>query len=46
VIGEVAKKVGGSEGGRPDMVEGGGKDSAALDSALAESYHTVERPLQ
>jgi alanyl-tRNA synthetase len=42
VIAEVAKKVGGSGGGRPDMAEAGGKDPAALDSALADSYHVVE----
>jgi alanyl-tRNA synthetase len=46
VIAEVAKKVGGSGGGRPDMAEAGGKDPAALDSALAESYNVVERLLQ
>ncbi len=42
IIAEVAKKVGGSGGGRPDMAEAGGKDPAALDSALAESYAVVE----
>jgi alanyl-tRNA synthetase len=42
IIAEVAKKVGGSGGGRPDMAEAGGKDPAALDSALAESYSVVE----
>jgi alanyl-tRNA synthetase len=42
VIAEVAKKVGGSGGGRPDMAEAGGKDSAALDAALADSYRVVE----
>ncbi len=42
VIAEVAKKVGGSGGGRPDMAEAGGKDPAALDSALADSYRVVE----
>jgi alanyl-tRNA synthetase len=46
VIAEVAKKVGGSGGGRPDMAEAGGKDPAALDAALAESYNVVERLLQ
>ena len=45
IIAEVAKKVGGSGGGRPDMAEAGGKDPAALDSALAESYSVVERLL-
>jgi alanyl-tRNA synthetase len=42
VIAEVAKKVGGSGGGRADMAEAGGKDPAALDSALADSYRVVE----
>jgi alanyl-tRNA synthetase len=42
IIAEVAKKVGGSGGGRPDMAEAGGKDPSALDSALAESYGVVE----
>ncbi len=41
IISEVAKKVGGSGGGRPDMAEAGGKDPAALDSALAASYDVV-----
>jgi alanyl-tRNA synthetase len=45
IIAEVAKKVGGSGGGRPDMAEAGGKDPAALDSALAESYAVVEQLL-
>jgi alanyl-tRNA synthetase len=34
VIAQVAKAVGGSGGGRPDMAEAGGKDPEALDSAL------------
>jgi alanyl-tRNA synthetase len=46
IIAEVAKKVGGSGGGRPDMAEAGGKDPASLDSALAESYAVVEKLLQ
>jgi alanyl-tRNA synthetase len=45
IIAEVAKKVGGSGGGRPDMAEAGGKDPAALDSALNESYDVVARLL-
>ncbi len=35
IVGAVAKLVGGSGGGRPDMAEAGGKDPAALDAALA-----------
>ena len=46
IIAEVAKKVGGSGGGRADMAEAGGKDPAALDSALNASYDVVERLLQ
>jgi len=46
IIAEVAKKVGGSGGGRPDMAEAGGKDPAALDAALAASYGVVESMLQ
>ena len=46
IIAEVAKKVGGSGGGRPDMAEAGGKDPAGLDAALAESYDVVESLLQ
>jgi len=46
IISEVAKKVGGSGGGRPDMAEAGGKDPAALDSALDASYGVVESLLR
>jgi len=46
IIAEVAKKVGGSGGGRPDMAEAGGKDPSALDSALGDSYLIVEKLLQ
>ncbi len=42
VIGPVAQKVGGKGGGRPDLAEAGGKDPAALDSALAEAYSIVD----
>ena len=42
VIGPVAQKVGGKGGGRPDLAEAGGKDAAALDSALADVYSVVE----
>jgi alanyl-tRNA synthetase len=45
VIGPVAQKVGGKGGGRPDLAEAGGKDPAALDSALAEAYGVVESML-
>jgi alanyl-tRNA synthetase len=42
VVGKVAEKVGGKGGGRPDLAEAGGKDAAALDSALDEVYKIVE----
>jgi len=42
VIAPVAQKVGGKGGGRPDLAEAGGKDSAALDAALGEAYGIVE----
>ncbi len=42
VIGPVAQKVGGKGGGRPDLAEAGGKDAAALDSALDEAYTIVD----
>jgi alanyl-tRNA synthetase len=42
VIAPVAQKVGGKGGGRPDLAEAGGKDSAALDAALGEAYGVVE----
>jgi alanyl-tRNA synthetase len=42
IVGKVAEKVGGKGGGRPDLAEAGGKDAAALDSALAEVYKVVE----
>jgi alanyl-tRNA synthetase len=42
VIGPVAQRVGGKGGGRPDLAEAGGKDSAALDAALGEAYGVVE----
>jgi len=46
VIGPVAKKVGGSGGGRADLAEAGGKDPEALDAALAEVYAVVESLLK
>jgi len=42
VIGPVAQKLGGKGGGRPDLAEAGGKDPAALDSALDAVYAVVE----
>jgi alanyl-tRNA synthetase len=42
---EVAQRVGGSGGGRPDLAEAGGKDPAGLPKALEEVYGIVERML-
>src|SRR5699024_5976169 len=36
VVGHVAAQIGGKGGGRPDMAQGGGTDSPALDTALTE----------
>jgi alanyl-tRNA synthetase len=37
--------VGGSGGGRPDLAEAGGKDTSALEGAIAQVYLIVERML-
>ena len=34
IVQELAKLVGGSGGGRPDLAEAGGKDTSAVESAL------------
>ena len=45
LVSAVAQAVGGKGGGRPDMAEAGGKDAAALPSALADVYTKVEAML-
>ncbi|MGC2298010.1 MAG: alanine--tRNA ligase [Acidobacteriaceae bacterium] len=42
VIGPIAKLVGGSGGGRPDMAEAGGKDADQLDAALKSAADVVK----
>jgi alanyl-tRNA synthetase len=42
VVGQIAKLVGGSGGGRPDMAEAGGKDAGQLDAALQGAAKVVE----
>jgi alanyl-tRNA synthetase len=42
VMQQLAQKVGGKGGGRPDLAEGGGNDPGALDAALAGVYDVVE----
>ncbi len=41
IVGQLAQKVGGSGGGRPDMAEAGGKDADQLDAALASAPEVV-----
>ncbi|MBI1737034.1 MAG: alanine--tRNA ligase [Candidatus Rokubacteria bacterium] len=43
LVQEVARIVGGSGGGRPDLAQAGGKDPAKLDEALAAVVPHVER---
>jgi alanyl-tRNA synthetase len=43
IIKEIAKEVGGSGGGRPDLAQAGGSEPAHIDRALARVYEVVER---
>jgi alanyl-tRNA synthetase len=45
IVQELAKLVGGSGGGRPDLAEAGGKDASAIDQALSSVYPLLERLL-
>ncbi len=45
IVQELAREVGGSGGGRPDLAEAGGKDTQALEKAIAHVYEIVERML-
>ena len=45
LVGEVAARVGGKGGGRPDMAQAGGKNPAALDSALAAVPEWIRQQL-
>src|SRR5580704_6358932 len=45
VIQAIAKLVGGSGGGRPDLAEAGGKDTSALKSALDHVYPLIDQLL-
>ncbi|MGC2635612.1 MAG: alanine--tRNA ligase [Acidobacteriaceae bacterium] len=42
IVGQIAKLVGGSGGGRPDMAEAGGKDASQLDAALRSAPQVVQ----
>jgi alanyl-tRNA synthetase len=41
IISQIAPKVGGKGGGRPDLAEGGGTNPGALDEALDATYEVV-----
>jgi alanyl-tRNA synthetase len=45
IIQELAKQVGGSGGGKPDLAEAGGKDTSALESTLRSIYALIDRSL-
>jgi len=45
LIQALAKQVGGSGGGRPDLAEAGGKDTGALKTALDHVYPLIEQML-
>ncbi len=45
IVQELAKMVGGSGGGRPDLAEAGGKDTSAIESALSTVYSILDRSL-
>jgi alanyl-tRNA synthetase len=45
IVGQIAKLVGGSGGGRPDMAEAGGKDVNQLDAALQSAAKVVDEML-
>jgi len=46
LVQEIALSTGGKGGGRPDMAEGGGKDTAALAGALDRVYESVRERLR
>ncbi len=46
LVGEVAKKVGGRGGGRPDLAQAGGPEVAKLDAAVDEIYNAVARVIK
>jgi len=43
IVQEVAQQVGGTGGGRPELAEAGGKDTSALEKAIARVYDIVEQ---
>ena len=45
IVQELAKQVGGSGGGRPDLAEAGGKDTSGIERALSTVYPLLEQLL-
>jgi len=45
IVQAVAKQVGGTGGGRPDLAEAGGKDTNSLDKAISGVYEIVQQML-
>ena len=45
VVQELARYVGGSGGGRPDLAEAGGKDTSGIENALGQVYPLLDRLL-
>ena len=45
IVQELAREVGGSGGGRPDLAEAGGKDTSAIEKAIAHVYPLIEQML-
>jgi alanyl-tRNA synthetase len=45
IVQEIAKLVGGSGGGKPDLAEAGGKDTSGIQNALDQVYPLIDRLL-
>jgi alanyl-tRNA synthetase len=45
IVQELAKMVGGSGGGRPDLAEAGGKDTSAINSTIGQVHTILDRLL-
>ncbi|MGA7624667.1 MAG: alanine--tRNA ligase [Candidatus Acidiferrales bacterium] len=45
IVQELAKMIGGSGGGKPDLAEAGGKDTSGIQNALDHVYPLIERLL-
>jgi alanyl-tRNA synthetase len=45
IVQELAKLVGGSGGGKPDLAEAGGKDTSGIENAIAQVYPLLNRLL-